>query len=53
MDLDELFSLIRIGHKELKNRIALVPTGTGAKDDRSGARTRFSATVHDEEKIDE
>ena len=36
MDLDELFSPIRTGHKDLKNRVALAPTYTGAEDDKGG-----------------
>lgn len=41
MDLDELFSPIRIGHKELKNSIALTPTDTGAEDDKGGLTDQF------------
>ena len=36
MELDELFSPIRIGHKDLNNRIALSPTDTDAEGDKGG-----------------
>lgn len=53
MDFREPFSPIRIGHEELKNRIALAPTGTGAEDDDGGVRERSIATAQDEEKTDD
>jgi 2,4-dienoyl-CoA reductase-like NADH-dependent reductase (Old Yellow Enzyme family) len=36
VDLDELFSPFRTGHKDLKNRVALAPIYTGAEDDKGG-----------------
>jgi 2,4-dienoyl-CoA reductase-like NADH-dependent reductase (Old Yellow Enzyme family) len=36
MNFDQLFTPIRIGQKELKNRLAFAPTGMGTADDNGG-----------------